>query len=211
MLQPGSSDLDMARLRDTTQVQQLFTRAKSDTVETLRARLTTWLRIESAEVSAGFAFSGIAASVDTIWFRRSDLAPLRERLRARGQYFSIQYDGKHVVHTRQRGDSAAVTDTQELAVAPFGFNQLETIIQLIPYRSGYSAILPLYSEIDAAVEYDTVTVLGPSDARADRVNVRFADPAIVSLYTIDRASGQIVGHVTTSRRNGTLLRFEPVM
>lgn len=67
----------------------------------------------------------------------------------------------------------------------------------LPYRLGYTAILPLYSEGDDAIEMDSVAVV---DARPDRWTIRFADPAIVATYGIDAATRRIVSYDVTGRK-----------
>jgi hypothetical protein len=52
------------------------------------------------------------------------------------------------------------------------------LVRSLPYRVGYTAILPLYSEGDDAIEMASVAVIGTG---ADRWTVRFADPAIIAI------------------------------
>src|SRR6185295_1656744 len=88
---------------------------------------------------------------DTVVMRRAGLTPVHERLVTRGRLMDIQYFGDSVYSRRWRNDTLISTKARRYAHAPFGFNQLETVITRLPLRMGYQALLPLYSEGDDSV------------------------------------------------------------
>jgi hypothetical protein len=94
------------------------------------------------------------------------------------------------------GDSTATVERRYDAPV-FAFSEIEMLVRSLPYRPGYTAILPLYSEGDDAIEMDSVAVV---DARPNRWTVRFADPAIIAVYGIDAGTRRIVSYEVTSRK-----------
>jgi hypothetical protein len=70
----------------------------------------------------------------------------------------------------------------------FALNEMETVIRSLPLRAGYQVILPLFSEIDESVEYDTVTVVGGPTAK----------------------TREVLAETVTQRRSGKRMRFVPV-
>jgi hypothetical protein len=69
-------------------------------------------------------------------------------------------------------------------------------------------ILPLFSEADAELEHDTITVVTDTalaDGRTAWI-VRFADPVIVQQYVVDAISRHTIRITTQQRKSGT--RFD---
>jgi hypothetical protein len=150
-------------------------------------------------------------TVDSLVVSRRDLAPVRERLFAGGAIRVFQYLGRRVVGTVTVKDSAPRPYDTTFAEAPFAFNEVEVLVRSVPFRAGVTEVMPLFSEIDQAIEHDTVTVLGTATAPLDHAprvwRVRFADPAIVTVYDVNQDSRRILGAVTTQRQSGTRFRY----
>jgi hypothetical protein len=85
---------------------------------------------------------------------------------------------------------------------------VDLLVRSAPFREGYSVVVPLFSEMDEAIEHDTITVLG-AEKLGDRNGwrVRFADPAIVAEYVVEESSREILSHELTQRSTGVRLRF----
>lgn len=136
---------------------------------------------------------------DTFEVRLKGLAPRWEHLRLGARRIRIEYDGARVTRWDQSGDSAAHTSTVVFPTPVFAFQQLHMIVRSLPLRAGYTAILPLYSEGTAELEHDTVTVTGAPGPGSRGWTVRFADPSIVSTYTLDPATREIVDYRVVQR------------
>jgi hypothetical protein len=109
----------------------------------------------------------------------------------------------------QVGDSAPRSYDTTFAEPWFAFNEVEVLVRSVPLQAGASFVVPLFSEIDQAIEHDTITVLGSGDgADGPKVwQIRFADPAIVTIYSLAADSRRIVGALTTQRQSGMRFRY----
>jgi hypothetical protein len=148
------------------------------------------------------------ASLDTIVITRRGLFPITERLAFRGT-FDYRYDRSRVSGTIQPHDSAQRPYDQIFPNNVFAFNEVDLIARSLPFRQGFSVVVPLFSEVDRDLEMDTLTVLGPDTATAGAWIVRFADPVIVNRYVIDRASRAMVSLETVPRRGNVQMRYVP--
>lgn len=136
------------------------------------------------------------------------LAPRTERLRLAATTVTIHYAGRRVTGVVQHGDSAPVPFDVTYADAPFAFNEVESLLRSVPLRAGYRAVVPLFSEVDRAVEHDTVTVLGPEGAGGHAGwRVRFADPVIVEQVVVDPDLRTLRAREITQRRSGRRFRL----
>jgi hypothetical protein len=200
----ADGDLLTGHFTNDTHAERTLSRAVTgDTTEheSLRTRIdeivgggggeSTILRVTTGHYAGGDYF-------DSLVVRRGDLRPVRERLvyLQRHTEKRFAYDGRTVHQTNTSGDSA-VTFDRRYDLPVFAFGEIEMLVRSLPYRMGYTAILPLYSEGDDAIEMDSVAVVA---ARADLWTVRFADPAIVAMYRIDAASRRIVSWDVTNRK-----------
>jgi hypothetical protein len=143
--------------------------------------------------------------------QRVGLVPVAERLDFRGATRRYRYEGAQVTGSVQAGDSASVPYARTFERRVFAFNQVEALVRSVPYRVGFHAVVPLFSEVDKALEHDTIDVLrrgAPAGGDSTWI-VRFADPAITSEYTVDGAARAIRETRTTNRRSGTLFRYVP--
>lgn len=147
-------------------------------------------------------------SLDTIVITHRGLLPVTEHLAFRGT-FDYRYDRNHVTGTIQPHDSAQRAYDQSFPNNVFAFQEVELLARSLPFRQGFSVVVPLFSEVDHALEMDTLTVVGPDTARAGAWIVRFADPAIVSHYEIDRTSRAMVMSETSPRRSDVRMRYVP--
>jgi hypothetical protein len=82
---------------------------------------------------------------------------------------------------------------------------LETLIRALQYHPGRVFVVPLFSEVDGDVEYDTLTVLNPKPPGGDAFTwrVRFADPAVTSEYIVDARSRELLEFTSRNRGTGT--------
>jgi hypothetical protein len=203
MLLPGSPLLQPLRILDgPRQARVLGSRATGDTTEQSmgEVRHEEWIEPgDSTRLVSTFHYSPPYVSTDSLVVARAGLAPGEELLRTNGSVIAIRYDGRHVAGTVQSPDSAVRSFAIDAPEPPFAFNELETIVRSLPLRAGFQAVVPLFSEIDRRVEYDTVAVL---DTRGARWRVRFADAVIVTMYEVDGATRAIVGQEISPRRGG---------
>lgn len=146
---------------------------------------------------------------DTVVYDGRSLAPEREMLRVGDQRITLRYRGRTVERTVQRGDSVSPMHAVTFDRPVFAFNQRELLLRVVRLQPGDTVILPLYSEIDAALELDTIALLPshPSRASSPTVRIRFADPAIVAILTVDTIRGQVLEEEIRNRlRPGRLMR-----
>lgn len=207
----GAPYLVVAHIVDNVDNQRVMSRsATGDTTAKERGRLTIRRRVSSANGVtnvilyklghyAGGDFS------DTMSMTRDGLRPITERMQFGSTVKVIEYDGDRVHETVQVGDSTPRVLDRSFPVPVFGFDQLDLVVQSLPLRPGFHAILPLYSEGDDSLEMDTATVVQPEQASGTSAatwTVRFADPAIVSTYVIDTLSRRITGYEVQARKSG---------
>jgi hypothetical protein len=209
MLLPGSPLLHPLRvLGEPRQARVLVSRATGDTTEHSMGefRHQEWIEPgDSSRVVSTFRYSPPYLSTDSLVVARAGLAPAEEILRTNGSVIAIRYYGRAVAGTVQSPDSAPRSFAVDAPEPPFAFNELEMIVRSLPLRAGFQAVVPLFSEMDRRVEYDTVAVV---DARGARWRVRFADSVIVAMYEVDGATRAIVGHEVSPRRGGRF-RYVP--
>jgi hypothetical protein len=106
----------------------------------------------------------------------------------------------------QRGDSAPRQIAREFTQAVFAFNEVPLIVCSVRYAAGLAVIVPLFSEADADLERDTITVVADpalGDGRGAWI-VRFTDPVIAQRYVVDGTSRRTVAITTQQRRSGTV-------
>jgi hypothetical protein len=139
---------------------------------------------------------------DSMVYDLATLAPVREDLRVGDLRIRLRYRGATVERMVQRGDSVAPFHSITFDRPVFGFNQRELLLRVVRLQPGDTIILPLYSEIDAVLELDTLSLASnpSSGSPAGTIQLRFADPAIVSITTVDILTGRIVDEQIRSRR-----------
>jgi hypothetical protein len=141
----------------------------------------------------------------------STFAPLREAFASPAFQFHYRYHGFEVSGALQRGDSAPRTISRRFRESPFAFNELESLVRSLRFTRGRSMILPLFSEADAELEHDTITVVTDTalaDGRTAWI-VRFADPVIVQQYVVDAISRHTIRITTQQRKSGTRFDARP--
>jgi hypothetical protein len=204
----GSQDLRLAHLVEYEDSSRVFTQTSpADT--TTRLLGTQWFaeRMTRERERPGILLvkrsgNGTVIFTDTLMMLRDGLRPLWEHVRFGGGLKDIRFDGVHVHQVTYAHDSVIKTLDKDFSSAPFGFNQLEMAMRSLPLRVGFTTTLPLYSEGDDSVEVDTVTVVGVIAGPPATWMIRFADPAIVSTYTIDTAQRRVIGSEVTNRKSG---------
>lgn len=145
-------------------------------------------------------------SSDTLVVDSRSLRPSSEVLAFNHVRYEYHYTGAHVTGTIQRPDSAPRVFDKTFDGPVFAFNEVEPLVRSLRYRAGLSMVVPLFSEVDADVEHDTLTVIGRTAATgADAWMVRFADPVIATRYVVDAHTRAILDAVTTQKKSG--LRF----
>lgn len=139
---------------------------------------------------------------DTMVYDARSLAPSRERLRVGDQVITLRYRGATVERSVQRGDSLGPVHSVTFDRPVFGFNQREELLRVTRLQPGDTLILPLYSEIDAALELDTISLVAadPSTGPTGAIHLRFADPAIVATVTVDTLTSRILDELIQNRR-----------
>lgn len=201
-------------LTDYTEVQRTLSRnATGDTTERESVRTTVEERLLSLpagdrgvmRISAGHYSGG--DFVDTLLMRRDDLTPLSERIRYPQRRWAkdIEFAGVSLHQINRLGDSTQTLE-RRFSRPVFAFTEVDLVVRSLPYRPGYHAILPLYSEGDDSLEMDTVAVTGIA-GRA--WTLRFADPAIVATYAIDSMTRRIIEYDVVNRRSGARARRIP--
>jgi hypothetical protein len=181
--------LSRAAAGDTTERESVVTRI-DEIVQGVGAAATL-TRVSTGHYAGGDYY-------DTVIVRRADLWPVREHMAylQRRMEKRFDYQGGTVNQTNTLGDSVQSFE-RSYPGQVFGFSEVELLLRSLPYRPGYTAILPLYSEGDDAIEYDSIAVTGTPSGRW---TVRFADPAIIATYGIDQATRRIVSYDVINRR-----------
>lgn len=213
-LLPGSRDLVLGHLGAERQRWRVLARRASDTSDREIAHTDRGIEVAAqSRDSAVLTFRTVAATtaVDTLRVERATLIPNWERLQFAGTTITLHYAGQRVTGTVQHGDSTPTPFDVTAADPVFAFNELEVLVRSLPFRAGYRAVVPLFSEMDRRVEYDTLTVIGsesPARASGGVWRVRFADPAIVSEYRVD-AARRILTTETVPRNGWGRMRAAP--
>jgi hypothetical protein len=212
-LLPGDARLEAPPLvAEATQHFAVTRRAPADSADRPLSGVTRAERTDPADARQTvltFAWEPPYDSRDSLVVARGTLAPVRERLVVRGVVREYAYDGARVTGRMQRADSSWDAYDHTFPVPVFAFNEVELLVRSLRYARGLEVVAPLFSEMDRALEYDTLTVLGrgvPAGRDSTWV-VRFADPAIVSVYSVDAGRREIVGTEVTQRRGGAVLRY----
>lgn len=149
---------------------------------------------------------------DSLVVARGTLHPQDEVSQSANLRFHYRYDGSRVTGAIQHGDSAPRSISRNFGETVYAFNEVDELVRSLRYRIGLSLVVPLFSEADADLEHDTLTVLRDTTTR-DGMRawiVRFADPVIVTRYLVDAHSREIVEMETRQRKSGILFRLEPV-
>ena len=151
-------------------------------------------------------------SVDSLVIAKQALLPVREVLAYKGFTRRYQYAGAHVWGTVQHADSAPRNFDRVFPERLFAFAEVDLLVRAVPFQSGWTTVVPLFSEADEDVEHDTITVVGTKQVRRDQRDeaawiVRFADPAIISTYTVLAASRAILSIDTEQRRSHAVIRY----
>lgn len=212
VVRAGAPYLVVAHIVDNVDHQRVMSRAATgDTTAKERGRVTIEQRVAPVNgvVNVQLLKLGhyaVGDFVDTMSMTRDGLRPIQERMQFGNTVKTINYDGDHLRETIQVGDSTPRILDRSFPMPVFGFNQLELVLQSLPLRPGFHAILPLYSEGDDSLELDTATVVkvaqSEHDSRSASWTVRFADPAIVSTYVIDTLSRRITSYEVQARKSG---------
>ena len=204
VLLPGSSDIVGSHFAARCDSVQRFARGAGQAAERLLGaqrvteQPTTYrgkpavLLVTSAQDADPF--------VDSMLVYRDGLAPVSEIVRSGPRVVRYDYDGPRVRITSATGDSSPVVKDHRYNAPVFSFQQLDAVIRSLPLRSGYAALLPLYSEGDDSVEVDTVRV--ERRAATGVWSIRFADPAIVATVGVDEKSRTQVAYSHTFRQDG---------
>ncbi|HET9983981.1 MAG TPA: hypothetical protein VFQ38_10355 [Longimicrobiales bacterium] len=208
----SARELRLPTVRDTTRAFHFLARRTGDTT-TIDLGLTTLGDRPGAEDGGHASFRQVQASpkrefYDTLEVRVNGLAPRWEHLRLGARRIRIEYDGTRVHRWDQTGDSVPRTATVDFPTPVFAFNQVHMLVRSVPLRVGYTTVLPLYSEGTAELEHDTITVIAAPGPDARGWTVRFADPAIVSTYTLDATTREIVGYRVLQRSGKAELWWE---
>jgi hypothetical protein len=212
LLVPGSPLLTPPPLTDTAV--HLVVYLKRDSGDTVEKKMADTRREQHAirghddDILLTASWDPPYASLDTIVITRLGLVPITEHLDFRGT-FDYRYDRNRVSGTIQPHDSAQRPYDQSFPSNVFAFQEVDLLARSLPFRTHFSVVVPLFSEVDRDLEMDTLTVLGPDTARAGAWVVRFADPVIVERYVIDQASRAIVSMETLPRRGGIRMRYVP--
>ena len=149
-------------------------------------------------------------ATDTLIVDGATFAPIEETAAATSYRFHYVYSGSRVTGTLQRRGSPGRSVDATFDTPVFVFNELERIVRGLTYRAGLTVVVPLFSESDADLEHDTLTVLGDTLAQGERAwIVRFADPVIVTRYVVDARDRTLIEADTRQRRSGILIRQIP--
>jgi hypothetical protein len=136
---------------------------------------------------------------------RRTLAPVREILSIASDRYDYAYASGRVTGSISKRDSVVRLLEQSFAQPVFAFNEVEALVQALEYRPGLEVVIPLFSELDGDVEHDTLTVLNRTTPSTESTAwmVRFADPAITSIYTVDARTRSVLEFTTRNRKTGT--------
>ena len=140
-------------------------------------------------------------SNDTLTLDANTLLPIRETLHFNGAVRTYEYAGRRVTGTIAAPDSAPQAFDATYDEPVFAFNEVEPLVRSLDYRAGLQIVVPLFSEVDHAVEHDTLRVLS-HDAEHGAWIVEFADPVITTRYTVDAATRTLRDAVTRQRKSG---------
>ena len=183
--------LSRAATGDTTEHESVVTRI--DEVVGAAGANPTIVRVSTGHYAGGDYY-------DSLVVRRTDLRPIREHMRyvQRRLDKRFEYEGGTVHQTNSIADSATSFD-RKYDLPVFAFSEVELLVRSLPYRAGFTSIVPLYSEGDDAIEMDSISVVS---AGPEQWTIRFADPAIIATYGLDVATRRILSYDVVSRKTG---------
>ncbi len=212
VLLPGSRLLSPPPLTGETHHLLVQIRAPRDTAERMMGATTRTIGVVSStadRLRVTSTWDPPYVSIDTVILGARTLAPEEESLRYNGYTRVYRYAGHRVWGTVQHADSAPRAFDRTFSEPVFAFSEVELLVRSLPFTPGESRVVPLFSESDEAVEHDTITIVMRDTVRRGGPAwiVRFADPAIVSAYTIGAASRAILATETRQRRTGAVLRY----
>jgi hypothetical protein len=113
-------------------------------------------------------------------------------------------------------DSATKVVNHALGERVFDTTDLDEVISSLPYREGYTEVLPFYTYEQGAIERDSIRLLGvepvtaPGGATRSTWKVSFVDPIITATFWIDRETRTILREDITQRRSGVRFRSVPL-
>jgi len=137
---------------------------------------------------------------DSLMVRRGGLEPIWEASQQGAQRTRWDY-GRTGVQVHTITDDSTIPARHERFRGPFfTFQELDLVIEALPLREGFSALLPLFSEVDDRMELDSVRVQASSPA--GQWSIRFADSVIVATFLVDGATRRIVGYQHVFRKDG---------
>lgn len=185
----------------------VFTQARTgDTVAHLISHLTVAGSLSRAGARLTRDWGPPFHSSDTLLIDPRTLQPASEKLVFNGVRREYHYDGARVTGIIQYPDSAPRSFDKTFDTPVFAFSEVDPLVRSLDYRTGLTMVVPLFSEVDADVEHDTLSVTERTRAFAtDAWIVRFADPVIITRYVVDARTRAILDAVTTQRKSG--LRF----
>lgn len=147
--------------------------------------------------------------LDSALVLRDGLVAVWEIHHVGGRRTRFDYNGSHVSLDLTAPDSARHQTAHTYDRPVFHFNELDALIRAVPLRAGYHAIVPFYSEMDDALEMDTITV--ETHNSSGTWNVRFADKVIIGHYGIDPAERVIIRHDVERHTGGAHFHFVRVL
>jgi hypothetical protein len=165
----------------------------------------------AGQMAQTFAYAAPRAMRDSLVVQRDGLAPVFERLDLGASQITLRYQGNRVLGTVQRGDSTQEVE-RNYSHDIFAFNQLESLVRSLDYKPGASVVVPLFSEQDLKLEYDTLAVVAKEGVRGRAAwRVRFSDAVVVSDYLIDAETRRVLSQETRQRTSGMRFRYEVVV
>jgi hypothetical protein len=149
--------LSRAAAGDTTEHESVVTRI--DEVVGAAGSSSTIVRVSTGHYAGGDYY-------DSLVVRRTDLQPIREHMRyvQRRLDKRFEYEGGAVHQTNSIADSAT-SFGRKYNMPVFAFSEIELLVRSLPYRPGFTSILPLYSEGDDAIEMDSISVVSAGPER----------------------------------------------
>jgi hypothetical protein len=171
------------------------------------------LTVPGGRLAVTFKWDQPVLTADSLVVQPGTLVPVSERYAYRGTLYTYRYDGPHVVGTIQHADSTPKALDMTFDQPVFAFNEIELLVRAAPRWIGYHAVMPIFSEVDHALEVDTIDVVsGARLATGDSlIKVRFADPVITTLYTVRASTYRVEYSETTNRKSHAILRYLPVI
>ena len=154
------------------------------------------------------AWSSPYESYDSLIVDRTSLRPIEETVTSRRARYHYVYSGAHVMGTVTTDSSSEQID-RSFPETVFAFNEVEILVRSLRYRAGSTFVVPLFSEGDRAVEYDTLRVVSRSMSDDGRLvwTVDFADPVITTRYRVEANARVLVDAETRQRKSGVTFRL----